>query len=139
MKANYKKAKMEGNVSMSLYEINQNIMSQMPAYTDDQKAELIDKLNSFAQKHPTTEFFMFLCREAYYYTLLRKQSSEPEFSTFGDCAVTLISEWGKEIVAADDFEDRYEFWLKDTDTNKKETNCFLLFPYDQGVVTFGNA
>jgi hypothetical protein len=40
MKANYKKTKMNGNVSMSLYEINQSLMNQSPVFTEEQRREL---------------------------------------------------------------------------------------------------
>ena len=140
MKANYKKTKMNGNVSMSLYEINQSLMNQSPVFTEEQRGELQDKLNSFVQKHSDSKYFMMLCREINYYTIFTP-GSDPDFESFGNAIITLADEWNTEIVAGDDFDDRFEVWLRGAglveEEEEAQAHCFLIFPYDQGVVTYG--
>jgi hypothetical protein len=141
MKANYKKTKVQGDVSMSLYEINQTLMNQVTPLNEDQKRELANQLNSFAQKHPDNNYFMMLCREVNYYTILTPATNNPDFSSFGNAIITLAKEWNMEIAAGDDFDDRFELWLRksgfEEGSEEVQAHCYLIFPYDEGVVTYG--
>ena len=136
MKANYK-AKGSGNISMSLYEINQSLMSSVPSMDEQNIVKLLDELNKFVQKFEDTKYFMYLCKELSYYTVLVKSAAGPEFPTFGNAVVTLARDWEKEIVSYEDCDDHYELWLRDLEGEKPQANCFMLFPYDEGVVTYG--
>lgn len=135
MKANYK-AKGSGNISMSLYEINQSLMSQMPSLDEEKLRELIDELNKFVQEHENSQYFMYLCKELSSYTMLVR-AADPEFHTIGNAIVTLARDWQKEIVSYEDCNDHFEIWLRDLEGEALQANCFMFFPYDEGVVTYG--
>jgi len=122
-----------GGLQMSLYDINQSIISQLPAFTDKQILELGSNIFNFGQMFSNSEYFMFLCNDIHYYTLFHKDEDNCEFSNLGQAVLTIIRELEKDIVAADNFKDRYEIWLRSNDS----TNVFILFPYDEGVVTYG--
>lgn len=78
---------------------------------------------------------MLLCNEKRYYTiLLRRDIGEPDFSTFGNAVVSLLNELKYQIIAIDKNKNHFEIWIKD---ENEEAFVFMLFPYDQGVVTFG--
>ena len=131
-----KKVKGQSNVSMSLYEINQNIIGQLSPLTEEQLAELSKKLNDWRViNYPENVYFMLLCNDIHYYTILNKV--EPvgltDFYDLGEAVLKLAEEAGYQIISEDGYEDRYEIWLK----NDEGTYDFILFPYDMGVVTFG--
>lgn len=122
-----------GGLKMSLYDINQSIISQLPAYTEKQIMSLGADLFNFAQTFPQNKYFMFLCNDLHYYTIFTKDIENKEFDNLGQAIITIIREMDKQIVSADNFKDRYEIWLKD----EESTNVFILFPYDEGVVCYG--
>ena len=80
---------------------------------------------------------MFLNNEKHYYTIFYQHNinSNQEFLGLGAAVIQIIKEFGEDvqIMSADDFEDRYEIWLKQND----ESSVYILFPYDKGVVDFG--
>lgn len=131
-KKGYKKAKFNGGVSMSLYELNQQIMSQMHPISDNRKKKIIKEIND---NYNQDYYYMFLCNERHYYTVFHYNNlEENEFTTLGEAVMTLIDEMGAQILAGDNFEGRYEIWLR---TKDKENHVFLLFPYGYGVVNYG--
>ena len=131
-KVDREKLKMQGNVSMTLYDINKNIVNQLSPCDENRLAEIREEINNaFEEKN---EFYMFLCRELNYYTILHDCASPSnEFSDLGEAVLSLAQEINKHVMAGDKFEGRYEIWLKD----EEDANCFILFPYDQGVVNYG--
>ena len=127
------KLKMQGNVSMSLYDINKGLVNQLSPCTEERIEEIKQEINDEFQ-NLNNEYFMLLCKELSYYTVLRKQPDETnDFKDLGTAVISLAQEMDKDIMAGDKFEGRYEIWLKD----EEDSNCFILFPYDQGVVIYG--
>ena len=130
-----KKIKGKGEISMSLYEINQSIISQLSAYDEEQIDDLADRINEWDTNYHTNEkYFMFLNNDKHYYTILHYQdSTHTHFQDLGKAITCLIKEMNYDIASDEITKDHCEIWLK----NDKETLCYLLFPYDQGVVTYG--
>lgn len=130
------KIKGKGEVSMSLYEINQSLISQLPPYDEDQKKDLMDRISKWdIQNNTHVKYYMLLNNDKHYYTVLHySDASRTDFPTLGEGVVTLLVEMGYNIMS-DEIREDYccEIWVKDD----KETICYLLFPYDQGVVTYG--
>lgn len=135
-KEEYTKAEVKGGVEMSLYEINQNIISQFSPVDEETLERIKQEIKDFYAKTDSI-FYMLLCNELHSYTILKKRSlyTFADFETFEDGVLSLIDEGGFQILAGDKFEDRYEIWLKKPD--EEEAHVFILFPYDQGVVTYG--
>ena len=131
---NKKKVNGKGEVSMSLYDINKNIIGQLPIYTEEQIKELQDKINVFRDNFEDN-YFMLLCNDIHYYTVFYyEEYISNEFHTLGDAVIQLLLERNYTIHSEEITEDHIEIWIKDEEEN---TYVFMLFPYSQGVVLFG--
>ena len=129
-----KKVQGKGNINMSLYEINQNLMSQMPDYTPEQIKELENKVDSWVnEKYLSNKYFMLLCNDIHYYTLFHLNPEKSDFRTVGEGLTYLLYEAGYTISAEEECDDHFEIWGK----KDKKAFAFMLFPYDQGVINFG--
>lgn len=132
-----KRVKGQSNIELSLYDMNKQIINQLTPFTEDQIDELKNKIDDFKNRY-TDNFFMFLNNEKHYYTIFYQNNtnSNPEFLGLGAAVIQIIKEFGEDIkiMSADDFEDRYEIWLKQND----ESSVYILFPYGKGVVDFGS-
>lgn len=136
MKTANKKVKCKNNISMSLYEINQNIMNSMPPVDNKKLLIIQNDINNFAKDRPGIYYYMLLNNDIHYYTVFRgMEAQNAEFTSFGAAVIDILIESNKEIIAGDAFEDRYELWLRDV--GSKDTYVYLLFPYNEGVVTYG--
>lgn len=126
------KAKGKSNIELSLYEVNQNIISQLPAYDQTQINKLEDDINTWEPEE--SQYFMFLCKDISYYTILHRTPHDiAEFPDLGQTISHLIKESNWTIHSDENCDDHYEVWVK-TDENVYD---FLLFPYDTGVVNYG--
>jgi hypothetical protein len=134
---NLKKAKVNGGVTMSLYDLNKNIISQLPPLEEKDIERIKNEINTFDDDNKNLHY-MLLCNELHYYTILTGvHIGAAEFSSLGSAIIGLINEMGNEIIAADAFEGRYEIWLRNKDSSEEEPHVYLLSPYDLGVVTYG--
>lgn len=123
----------KGEVTMSLYEINQSIISQLPSYDDDKIADLQNRLCEW-EKQSSNKYFMLLCNDLHYCTVLNCSSVlNCDFINIGEAVTSLIREMNYTIHSDENATDHFEIWGK----NEEGTFCFLLFPYDMGVVTYG--
>ena len=128
------KIKGQGEVNMSLYEINQGIIGQLPAYTEEQLKELEEKINDWTSKSGGLFYFMLLGRDKNYYTIFQNlHDNENEFSKLGQAVVNVLIETDYTIHSDEILEDHCEIWVKD----EEGTYAFMLFPYDEGVVYYG--
>ena len=131
------KIKGQGNINMSLYEINQSLISQLPAYDEDQIEELEDKIDAWKHNnHLKNNYYMLLCRDNNYYTVLHYNNEKSEFNTLGQGVLTLLLEADYTIHSDEILDDHCEIWAKN-ETTGQEAHVFMLFPYDEGVVTYG--
>ena len=86
------KIKGQGEINMSLYEINQSIIGQLPAYTEEQLKELEKKINDWKSKSGGLFYFMLLCRDKNYYTIFQNlHNDENDFSKLGQAVVNVLS------------------------------------------------
>lgn len=136
MKKHKKKKKIhcDGSIGMSLYELNQSLISQLPAYTNIQINKLEDRINGWEDNYVINQYFMLLCNDIHYYTILHRGAHEnADFPDLGQSITGLLYESGYKIHSDEILDDHCEIWAK----NEKGTYVFMLFPYDQGVVTYG--
>ena len=116
-------------INMGLYEMNKQIISQLPKLTE---AELFDKdllINTLHAKF-NNEFYMLYGKEISYFTLFRIFDS----IRFGNEVIDCLNNVGD--IKAIDFtepEDAIEIWVETEDG----PTCLYLFPYDSGVVQVG--
>ena len=127
------KVKGNGNVSMSLYEINQSIVHQLPAYDQIQINILRDKINNWKKEFPSAKYFMLMCKDRSSYTMLEEASDTiANYISFGHAVIELLLSFG--TIQTDEIADeKCEIWVKED----MGTFVYLLFPYDQGVITYG--
>ena len=126
------KVKTTGEMSMSLYDINKNLISQLPKYNRARINDLEDRINKWDN---ASKYFMMLCNDIHYYTVLSRTSHDlAAFPDLGQAAVQMLLDNGYTIHADEECSDgHFEIWVK----QEEETYAFLLFPYDEGVVNFG--
>lgn len=121
--------KMEGSgVEMGLYDMNKQIISQLPYLEDFSKA-----LENIRTLHGThwNKYYMMYGKEISYFTLFEIIG----YNDFGNDIIDCCTNIGP-IKAMDLTEsgDAVEIWVQPTDG---EPTCLYLFPYDSGIVQVG--
>ena len=116
---------------MSNYEANQQIISQLPPITAKEQQECVNAINIY-EKQKSNSYYMLLCKEYSYYTVLIWNPDEHDFSSLGEGVLLLLTELGT-LRTYQVNNDDIELWV----TINEETMCFHLFGYDLGVVTYG--
>lgn len=119
---------MDGSgVSMGLYDMNKQLISQLPALTDlEDKENVIHKLHIGHGNF----YYMLYGKEISYFTLFKV--IEPQY--FGSEVIECLKNVG--TIKAIDFteaQDAIEIWVE----NEDGPTCLYLFPYDNGVVQVG--
>ena len=120
--------KMEGsNLELGLYDLNKQIISQLPPLTDEELDKKIDVIDDSYIKC-VNDFYMLYGKEISYFTLFKV--NEPIY--FAKTVLDCLNEIG-EIKAIDPTEDGFaiEIWVQPTN---EEPTCLYLFPYDNGLV-----
>ena len=128
---NQKKDESEPVAQVSLYQLNQDIMSNQPALSGDgvRKGQL--EFFDWISKLPDDpKFYMLLCHELNYYTLFHINDTatrEDFWNEFYDIAKELGTLKAMEIDSG-----CFSIWVDWPQDNI--SHLFYLFPYDRGVV-----
>jgi hypothetical protein len=123
----------ESSVGMSMYNINKQIIAQLPPISE---ADMIAVKREIIRKYcdqMKAEYYMLLCRDINYYTVFRidiKLADETIEDVLVDCANYIGAI--KSIGFTED-EQALELWM----TNEEDTYAAYFFPYDQGVIVCG--
>ena len=120
-------------MNMSMYDINKQVISQMPCLTIE---EFEGKREIFNEYHFSqfANYYMLLCNELRYYTLFHtKMACEGEeldslSSEIMSCLISFTDDI-KSIEITDD-KTAIEIWI----TKDEETYVMYLFNYDLGVI-----
>ena len=132
MKANYETKSASPatlNTNMSLYEMNQGLINNLPALTPEQIQEKYFLIDSFGKGR---EWCMLLSRDINYYTVFHhipKDAEESFASAVIDCC--LYQGAIKSIDWADEDHSAVEIWIS---IDEKTTVVFYLFDYAMGVI-----
>lgn len=123
-------------LSMSLYELNKTIVSQLPI--KETYAELSQERNLINEFHENikSETYMLLCKDISYYTIFNNRKNKVnDFGTLGHAVVECAQDVGK-IISADVTEDNsaIEIWVR---TAENDNLCMYLFDCKNLTVTFG--
>lgn len=114
-------------VSMGLYDMNKQIIAQLPELTD-----LEDKHYTISNLHAkfNNNYYMLYGKEISYFTLFKVIDSTYFSNEVIDCLRNIGT-----IKAIDSTEtqDAIEIWVE----NENNPTCLYLFPYDSGVVQVG--
>lgn len=116
------------NLNMTVYEMNQNVISQYPDYTDEQLEAAKETIKAF-DANQNANYYMLVCKDFSYYTIFARSDHDDEFSS---SVIDCIRELGT-VKAIDAQDNQIELWL----TVEGKTYCFYLFNYDAGVIPFG--
>ena len=111
-------------LNMGLYDINKQIISQLPELTDlESKKEIISLLHS----EWGNDYYMLYGKEISYFTLFKL--IKPQL--FGYEVIECLKNIGT-IKAIDltENKDAVEIWVE----SKEGPTCLYLFPYDTGIV-----
>lgn len=111
-------------INMGLYDINKQIISQLPTLTEfEDKKNIIKSLDEKFEN----VFYMLYGKEISYFTLFQIIHSEK----FGDEVIDCLKNIG-DIKAIDltEAEDAVEIWVH----GENGPTCLYLFPYDSGLV-----
>lgn len=125
----WNKINYEGSdINLSLYDMNKQIISQLPPLEDMDAA--CKAANNLYEK-TKNEFYMLYGKEISYFTLFRMDKPEWFFEELILCLHSIGV-----IKAMDMTEDEsaIEIWVVDDDN---EATCLYLFPYDNGLVKVG--
>lgn len=116
--------------SMTLYDFNKEIISNFNPYTEEQWEKEITATNNWLR---TTEgeYFMLLCRDINYYTILHRVKDEKEDSA-GTVIKDCIDSLGQLLTTDYDLP-KVEYWVRIEDD---AVICLNLFRYDMGVEKF---
>lgn len=124
----------------TLYEINRNFYLTQKSITDeDILNQKIDLINNYDRKIKN-KYYMLLCKEISYFTILKKDLSDPDFASLGDALTQLFIEQNWEIydIYENETTGAIEMWTRDPNCEEdNDLHCMILFGYDLGVVSFG--
>ena len=121
----------ESNIKMTMYDINKQIMAQVPELNQKEKNDAHKIINDFAaltkQRH-----YMMLCFEERYFTIF-EQAKLYDFGSLGAAVFACIGNIGQIKSVSYNDSQAVEIWIT---TTNGETNCYLLFGYDEGMVYY---
>lgn len=120
-------------LQMTLYDLNKNIIEQLPVMDESAREELNQAVNKFHEdKH--AKYYMLLCHERHYYTVFVARTGLVSIyhnSSFGKDLLECVDCVGQ-IKTYEVNDNEIEIWF----TDDQGTDCMHLFPYDAGVVEF---
>lgn len=119
--------------SIDLYTMNQNIINQLPVYTDEDMDKAEDTIHDWIYNGHRANYYMLLCKELSYYTLFHSVDNCLIEEDFIRELWDVCSYLGPIHDISVDDNDAIAIWAEWEDTG---VHCFYLFPYDKGVVEF---
>lgn len=118
------------NLKMTNYELNQQVVAQLPNITDEKLQEGKELIENFTAKQGN-EYYMLLCKEENYYTVFHYIDANGHYDSIADGIIELITEALGNIKSIESIDGGIEVW---TTNSKKEAHASYLFPYDAGIV-----
>ena len=115
------------NVDVSLYDINKQIISQMPDISIEEARKILD---DYQWKHASTSYFGFMSFEKHYFTVFHRTENTQE-TMFAAIALDCIQNIGH-LKTLNIENEALEVWLD----IGNEIYQYLIFPYDEGIVNF---
>ena len=116
---------------LSLYELNSQIVAQMPTYTEKSIFLAKKDIEKWRKTLEDVQYMFLLCHDLRYYTVIKLNSNTTE--NFSDTIITCLQAIGDiKNIAVTEQKDAIEFWV----LPKTENVAYVgyLFPYDEGVV-----
>jgi hypothetical protein len=120
-------------LSMNLYELNKNIISQLEPLADFDLDYWYNELIAYKNNRCKNKHFMLLCRDYNYYTLFEEKAKTN--TSFGSAVLEIINDIGPIYSIEINEDDVIEMWIKPV--GEDAPLAFYLFPYENGVVYYG--
>lgn len=126
----WEEIKVDGGLTLSLYDLNKTVMAQMPEMTTAQKKEATELIQKYTKEATSETYYMLLGREINYYTVFpvlpNNHSATPIASTVLECAADV----GKVVDISLNDANAIEIWVKTQD----DATCLVFFDYTMGIV-----
>lgn len=114
---------------MSLYELNKNIMENVPEEAIPTEENLIQVINNYTKQVFST-YYMLLSNELYYYTVfVRTKGKLITLPNLAEEVIACLEDHGR-IVAVSEEPGALEFWVQ----TEKGAECFYFFDYSRGII-----
>ena len=119
---------------VSLFDLNAQAIEQLPAISDEDVEKAKQNILDWSKK-VNNEYYMLMCKEQSYYTILKYVlTANPEFTDLADAVITLCKELGElKTIYTNAGNTDFDIWVKVND----DMWCMHLFAYDAGVVYYG--
>lgn len=128
---NWEKVTVNGKgIEMSLYDLNKDIVRQLPTLTHKELENKAEIINQFGYK-TDNEYYMMYGKEISYFTVLHLGFPHLFGKEVIDC-LSYVGEVKSIGLTAD--KDAVEIWVM---KDENEATCLYLFPYDIGVIEVG--
>lgn len=118
----------ESILSMKLYDMNKQIISQMPNMS---KEDIISIINEY-HKTMKNSFYMLMFKELSYFTMFYKNQVDESYATLAEEVINCGNDWGT-IKSAHIIEDgsAVEIWIQ---LPNNEMTVGYFFSYNEGVI-----
>ena len=116
-------------IKVSLYEMNQNLIHNMPSLDKSGLKGAEKKFYKWLVNN-SAEYYMLLCNQQRYYTVFHNSSSAINEKNYWNELLDVLSYCG-DIKLMEEDSGAFSIWAT---WKNGDTDCLYLFPYDQGVV-----
>lgn len=121
------------NFGMTLYDLNKQIISQMPVLENEAKLEARGTINTFITEGEPYEYYMLLCRDMNYYTIfVIEEETDISLSAAAD-EIWGCADYLGDVKSVTDNGGAIEFWVQPREEDSEPVVMYL-FPYDAGVI-----
>lgn len=122
----------QGQLNISLYDLNESLISQLPNLTEDELNQAKVIINKFHKKQKNTNYMLY-SKFASYFTVFRRNNARSQ--QLGQQVISCLKSNGYKIKSIDRNKENnnIEIWAQ---TSPNEVHYFQLFPYDKGIVIF---
>ena len=119
----------DSRIKLTNYEINQQLVEQMPDLTNEEIAAADKKLEIYLHKQEN-KYYMLLCKDISYYTVFCLDETAP--NSIWDELIICCEGIGKiKSIELTDQDDAIEVWVQPKD---KTAVAMYFFSYDAGVI-----
>jgi len=120
-------------VELSLYEINEQLVSQLPVLSTEDCLKAEEEINEW-HKRIQSKYYMLLCKEQSYYTVFVAENFYVDCDSLGNAIISCLTDIGEIKAISLQDNDTYEIWVHQPGMDKLW--CLHLFNYSNGIVTF---
>ena len=122
-------------VSLNLYDLNKQIMAQMPTLADEVIATKITLIDEFVKDTLNCHYMMY-GKEISYFTIFQRCFDLTE--TVGEAVIDCLKNVGEiRSIELTENKDAIEIWVHISYLEDPLDTCLYLFPYDSAIVKVG--